>query len=66
MTKEKAEEEIKRINAEPFIAFCPLINGPCQKDCVCLQLAHVFKFQNEFYVETRKCSNYMFRRKIQE
>ena len=63
MTKEEAEKEAQRKNAEPVTKLCPLVKNYCDKDCVCYREAGVFKnrwYENEYEVSEPGCSNAMF------
>jgi hypothetical protein len=72
MTRKEAEADAKELNKRDPQWFCPLINGPCNKNCVNFMPAFVVATEkkksvmlhdakdDDFLVDGFSCTNAMF------
>jgi len=59
-TLEEAETTLKELRKQRPAWFCPLINGPCNPECVCFFPAKIWRESNNIYVYDSYCNNAMF------
>jgi len=59
-TLEEAEVALEELKAQRPTWFCPLINGPCNPECVCFFPAKIWSGSKDIYVYGSYCNNAMF------